>query len=59
MVKEEVVESKGTAVVIQWIPGLMFGVEFPDRMFILDLGIVRFMFIWGITMEERKFLDED
>jgi len=56
--REVLVGSKGTAIVVQWIPGLMFGVEFPTRMLIIDLGILRLMFIWGITEEERKYFED-
>jgi hypothetical protein len=41
-------------IISEWIPGCMVGIEFPDRMFVLDLFVVRFMFIWGLSEEEKK-----
>jgi hypothetical protein len=46
-------------IISEWIPGCMLGIEFPDRMFVLDFFIVRFMFIWGLSDEERKDLGLD
>lgn len=47
------------AIVLQWIPELMLGLEFPPRMVVIDLAIIRFMLIWGITEEEKKFIERE
>ena len=49
--------GKASAIVLQFIPGMMIGIEFPPQMVVVDFLILRFMFIWGITKEERKQFD--
>lgn len=46
--REEVVESKGITLAIGFISGAMVGFEFDfeDRMFILDLFILRFLVMY-------------
>jgi hypothetical protein len=47
------------AIIFQWIPVMMFGIEFPPKMLVVDLAIIRVMLIWGITQEEIKEMNLD
>jgi len=46
-------------IIFQWIPGMMLGLEFPGRMVVLDLFILRVMLLWGVTEEERKEIEQE
>jgi len=45
--------------ILQWIPGMMLGLEFPYKMIVLDLLIVRVMLLYGVTEEERKEMEQE
>ncbi len=52
-------ETKLMLIIFQWIPGMMVGLEFPYKMVVLDLLIVRMMVLWDVTEEERKELEQE
>lgn len=46
-------------IISEWISGCMLGIEFPKKMVVFDLLILRIIFVWGLTEEEKKDLGVD
>ena len=46
-------------IISEWIPGCMVGIEFQERLVVIDFFIVRFLFVWGLTDSEKKDLGID